>query len=127
MKNNYWIIFGLLLSTSVLAQQVTSSPAAAPSATPTQGSAAAKTNAPPASPNKKKAGKKNVAKKKDAASQLKTVPLVTGQATVIASNVNVRGQAKLNSEVIGRLTKGQAVMVLEEVVLKKSGPDEPSA
>ena len=42
-----------------------------------------------------------------------------------ASNVNVRGQAKLNSEVITKVTKGQTVSVLEEVNLKKSGPDEP--
>ena len=55
------------------------------------------------------------------------MPLVAGNATVVASNVNVRGQAKLKSEVITRLNKGQEVAVLEEVTLKKSGPDEPSA
>ena len=50
-----------------------------------------------------------------------------GPATVIASNVNVRGQAKLNSEVLTRLSKGENVVVLEEIILTNSGPDEPSA
>jgi hypothetical protein len=44
-----------------------------------------------------------------------------------ANNVNVRGQAKLKSEVVGKLTKGQQITVVEEVQLKNSGPDEPSA
>jgi len=55
------------------------------------------------------------------------VPLVAGPATVVASNVNVRGQAKLKSEVVGRLNKGQNVTVLEEITLKNSAVDEPSA
>ena len=45
----------------------------------------------------------------------------------MASNVNVRGQAKLKSEVVTRITKGQSVTVLEEIVRNNSGPDEPSA
>jgi uncharacterized protein YgiM (DUF1202 family) len=55
------------------------------------------------------------------------VPLVAGPATVVASNVNVRGQAKLKSEVVTRITKGQSVTVLEEIVRNNSGPEEPSA
>jgi len=134
MKNNYWLIFGLMLSTSLTAQQATNNPTAAPAATApgaTVIAAPAKTNAPASTSNKKKSArkteKKGVAKKRDAAAELRTIPLVTGPATVIASNVNVRGQAKLRSEVVGRLAKGQAVMVVEEVTLKKSEPDEPSA
>jgi uncharacterized protein YgiM (DUF1202 family) len=46
---------------------------------------------------------------------------------VIASNVNVRGRAGLKGEVIGHITKGQPVTVLQEITLSKSGPDEPSA
>ena len=45
----------------------------------------------------------------------------------MASNVNVRGQAKLKSEVVTRMTKGQSVTVLEEIVRNNSGPEEPSA
>src|ERR1035441_9337845 len=39
-------------------------------------------------------------KKKAPAPELKTMALVAGQAVVVASNVNVRGQAKLKSEVV---------------------------
>jgi uncharacterized protein YgiM (DUF1202 family) len=45
----------------------------------------------------------------------------------VASNVNVRGQAKLKSEVVTRITKGQSVTVIEEIVRNNSGPEEPSA
>jgi SH3-like domain-containing protein len=142
MKKNCWLILGAMLSTSLLAQQATNpapsapieTPAAAPAATlaPT----AAKTNAPAAKKGKKKAGKKKaekapqkkvVAKKKEAVAELKTVPLVPGPAEVAATHVNVRGQPKIKSEVLTRLTKGQAVTVIEEIVRNNSGPDEPSA
>jgi uncharacterized protein YgiM (DUF1202 family) len=59
--------------------------------------------------------------------ELKTVPLLAGPALVVASNVNVRGQAKLRSEVVTRITKGQTVTVIEEIVKNSSGPEEPSA
>jgi uncharacterized protein YraI len=142
MKKNCWLIVGAMLSTSLLAQQATNpapsapiqTPAAAPAAT--LAPAAANTNAPAAKAGKKKAGKKKaekapqhsaVAKKKETLSELKTVALVPGPAEVVASNVNVRGQPKLKSEVLTRMTKGQAVTVIEEIVRNNSGPDEPSA
>jgi uncharacterized protein YgiM (DUF1202 family) len=117
MKNNLWLIFSVILSTSLLAQQPTNPPATSAS---TSTNTAAKSE-------KKKSKKKSAAKKKQTGADLKTVPLVAGPAVVIASNVNVRGQAKLNSEVVTRGNKGQLVMVLEEITLKNSGPDEPSA
>jgi uncharacterized protein YraI len=142
MKKNCWLILGVMLSTSLLAQQATNpapsapieTPAAAPAAT--LAPAAAKTNAPAAKTGKKKAGKKKaekapqkkaVAKKKEVVAELKTVPLVPGPAEVVATHVNVRGQPKLNSEVLTRLTKGQSVTVIEEIVRNNSGPEEPSA
>jgi uncharacterized protein YgiM (DUF1202 family) len=89
---------------------------------------AAKTDAPAAKPGKKKAAtKKAVAKKKETVPELKTVPLVPGPAVVVASNVNVRGQAKLKSEIVTRVTKGDSVTVIEEIVRNNSGPEEPSA
>jgi uncharacterized protein YgiM (DUF1202 family) len=109
-------------------------PAPAPAAT--LATSTANTNAPAAKTGKKKAAKKKaqkapekkaVAKKRVPALELKTVPLVAGPAMVVASNVNVRGQAKLKSEVVTRITKGQSVTVLEEIVRNNSGPDEPSA
>ena len=166
MKYNCWLLFGVMLATSLLAQQATNPPPAAPIATPaaapaaTLAPAATTTNVPAAKAVKKKAAKKKAAKasekkaapekkaaadkkaapeKKAAADknavakkqapvvELKTVPLVAGPAVVVASNVNVRGQARLKSEVVTRITKGQSVTVLAEIVRNNSGPDEPSA
>ncbi|HWX19191.1 MAG TPA: SH3 domain-containing protein [Candidatus Binatia bacterium] len=127
---NCWLLFGVMLSTSLLAQPVTNAPPAAPIlSTPAPAVVGGKTNAPPAKKKKsgKKAEKKAVAKKKEPAVELKTVPLVAGPAVVDANHVNVRGQAKLKSEIVARLNKGQPVTVLEEIIRNNSGPDEPSA
>ena len=134
MKYTCWLVLGTMLSTSLMAQQATNPapsapiqmPAAAPAAT--LAPAPAKTNAPAAKAVKPKAAKKKaVAKKKEALPELRTVPLVAGPALVVASNVNVRGQAKLKSEIVARVTKGQSVTVIEEIVRNNSGPNEPSA
>jgi uncharacterized protein YgiM (DUF1202 family) len=115
-----------MLSTSLLAQPVSNAPASSPAAPviQTPAPAPAVTNAPAA---KKKSAPKTQAKKKPAAAELKTEPLVAGPAVVEANHVNVRGQAKLKSEVVTRLDKGQTVTVLEEIVHNNSGADEPSA
>jgi uncharacterized protein YgiM (DUF1202 family) len=85
---------------------------------------AASTNAPA----KKASAKKKTAKKPAApAPELKTVPLVAGQAVVVANRVNVRSRAGLSGEVIGRMTNGEPVTVIEEVTLKHSKDNEPSA
>jgi uncharacterized protein YgiM (DUF1202 family) len=136
MKISLWLILGAGLSTGLLAQQVTNAPpAAAPASVAPAAAAPADTTAAPAAKPKKKATSKKAPKKSPgkkaaaakAPADLKTVPLVPGPATVVASNVNVRGQAKLKSEVITRITKGQQVTVVEEVIRNNSGPDEPSA
>lgn len=133
---NYWLIVGTMLSTSLLGQQATNPPAAAPIATPaaapaltTNAPAPGATNAPATKAKKsgKKGKKKGAGKKKAPAPELKTVPLVAGPAEVVASNVNVRGQAKLKSEVVTRVTKGDQVTVIEEIVRNNSAVDEPSA
>lgn len=135
---NFYLILGMLLSGSLLAQQA-ANPQLTPAETPaamatnavaTPGPDATATNAAPAKRKvgaKKKAPKKSVAKKKQNGSELKTVPLVPGPAVVDANHVNVRGQAKLNSEVVTRLSKDQKVTVLGEVTRDNTGPDEPSA
>lgn len=135
---NSYLIFGMLLSGTLLAQPATNT---APPPIETPGAAAAVTNVPAASvadstatnsaPKKRAVGKKrpkkSVAKKKSAGAELKTVPLVAGPATVDANHVNVRGQARLNSEVVARLAKDQKVTVIQEITRNNSGPDEPSA
>lgn len=128
MKLNWFVLFGMLVSSSLLAQQLTNPPPA-PVLTNLSGAVAA-TNAPAAKPAKKKSPAKpkaSAAKKKDPALEIKTVPLVPGPAVVEANHVNVRGQPKLKSEVVTRLNKGQAVTVLEEIVKNNSAVDEPSA
>ena len=44
-----------------------------------------------------------------------------------ANRVNVRGHAGLKGEVITRMTNGEPVVVIEEIYLKHSGLEEPSA
>src|SRR2546426_8685548 len=134
MKKNFWLLLGLMVATGLLAQTVANPPpssgVAAPGATPvntntpaastpaaaadTNAVAGAKTNAPTAKTGtqkkksgKKKASTKQAAKKKDAAAELRSVPLVAGQAVVIASNVNGRRQAQLKNEGNNKLHKGQ--------------------
>jgi uncharacterized protein YgiM (DUF1202 family) len=151
MKMNLWLLCGMMVSTAVLAQQATNSPgtgsietpAPAPAATTPAGteappalSPAAPTNAP-ATTTAKQSGKKKARKKTPgkaaprraafAQAELRTVPLVAGPAVVVANHVNVRAQARLHSEVIGHLTKGEPVTVIEEVIRNNSAVDEPSA
>jgi uncharacterized protein YgiM (DUF1202 family) len=150
MKKNLWIIFAAAISTSLMAQDASNSvptlqapppPASVPAATPPPAPATttpelapmpaveAPTNAPAPKAKAKTTKKKTVAKKPAAkkAPELKTVPLVAGPATVSANHVNVRSKAGLVGEVISHLTNGEPVTVVEEVHLKNSGPEEPSA
>ncbi len=142
MKLNCGLILGVMTATGLLAQAATNAPEMtiqtpppAPAATNAASVEPAKAAAPVTKSAKKKksAPKQAPAKKRatpkvdKAAAELKTVPLTPGPAYVVASNVNVRGQAKLKSEVVTRVTKGQEVIVIEELVNNLSAPDEPSA
>jgi uncharacterized protein YgiM (DUF1202 family) len=123
MKITCWLLLGTMFSASLLAQ--TNAPVSSPAPTPAAG--AAETNNAPSAPAAKPKTKPKAAAKKSAASELKTVPLEPGPAVVDANHVNVRGQAKLKSEVVTRLNKGQQVTVLAEIIRNNSGPSEPSA
>ena len=147
MKKNFLLILAAMVSTSVLAQTgggppgqmlgvrqplIMDTPSNDLSTIEAPPPAAAVTNSPAtdaaeAAPRKAPARqrKTNAAK----LPELKTVPLVAGPATVNvrSGSVNVRGQAKLNSEVITRVTNGEQVTVIEEIHLKNTGPEEPSA
>ncbi len=149
MKMNCWLLVLAMLAGNSFAQQLSNVPPAALLSVPPALPAPADANitpppgevkkAAPAQPTAKKkkrakkpaalvaAPKAKAAAKAPSATFTRSEPLVPGPATVVASNVNVRGQARLNSEVLIRLTKGDSVMVLEEIVLTNSGPDEPSA
>ena len=68
---------------------------------------------------------KTPASNKDSATNAAGASLKPGPAIVISRNVNVRGQAAINSEVVAKLNKGDRVTVLEQVS-KKPKPNEPA-
>jgi uncharacterized protein YgiM (DUF1202 family) len=112
MKKNFWLIIGLLISSTVWADQ------AVPAANPE-----------PAKPRARKPAARSAAKSVPVA-ETRTVPLVPGPAIVTVSphsRVNVRGQGKLNSEIITHMTNGESVSVIEEIHLTRSAAEEPSA
>lgn len=61
-----------------------------------------------------------------AASAQAPIVLVPGPATVTGDNVNVRGQARLRSEIVIRLKAGDKVTVIEQVILEKPQAGEPA-
>lgn len=136
MKMKFSLLLATAVSTSLFAQQVTNTPPPPPLDAPLMMPVA--TNTPAAKPAKKKTvkptAKKPAAKaaakpvaKKAAAPELKTVPLVAGPSIVVAHHVNVRTRPSLSGEVLIKLTNGEPILVLEEIKLKHSGPEEPSA
>ncbi len=130
MKTSLMLAFTALISSGVLAQQVTNAPPPA-SAVPAPVSAL---DAPAQPKTPGPAKKKSPAKKKPAAtpaavakkSTEPAVPLRPGPATVTTDNLNVRGQAKLTSERVVQLNAGDTVTVLEEIILDKPAADEPA-
>jgi uncharacterized protein YgiM (DUF1202 family) len=78
---------------------------------------------PPAPASRKAAAPKPAATGKPAAAPAVLTP---GPAVVNEKNVNVRGQAAINSEVVTRLKQGDKVTVLEEITIKKPKADEPA-
>lgn len=50
---------------------------------------------------------------------------VADQGTATGSRVNVRGQAKITSEVVTQLKKGERVTIIDEVKATQSGPKDP--
>lgn len=135
MKMKLSLILATAVSANLIAQPATNLPPplalAAPLALPEP------TNPPAAKPAKvvkkkvvKPAVKKPAAKpaaKKSTAPEFKSLPLVAGPSVVVASHVNVRTRPGLSGEVLTKLTNGEPIIVLEEIKLKRSGPEEPSA
>jgi uncharacterized protein YgiM (DUF1202 family) len=135
MKTSFTLAVTTMIACGALAQQ----PATPPPAPPATAAPMPALTAPPPAPFAEKPVEtappkpKASAPKKTAAAQPKpakpaepAVPLVPGPATVNASNVNVRGQAKLNSERVASVNKGDSVIVLEEIVLDKPAVGEPA-
>ncbi|HSY74516.1 MAG TPA: SH3 domain-containing protein [Dongiaceae bacterium] len=126
MKTNCWLILGLMVATSAIAQNNTNAlpempaPVTSPAAEVAPAPVAVDTSAPAAKPIKKK----KVAAPKKLVEP--TVTLVPGTAEIGVSNVNVRGQAGLKGEVIAHLFKGDVVTVFEQINLSKHKADEPA-
>ena len=140
MKMKLSLILATAVSANLFAQQVTNAPPPLPLDAPMMLPVA--TNTPSAKPAKKKAAKPAVKKpaakpaakaaakpaaKKTAAPEFKSLPLVAGPSVVVASHVNVRTRPGMSGEVLTKLTNGEPILVLEEIKLKHSGPEEPSA
>ena len=139
MKKSLWLLVTGAFAASLAAQIATNpttpsaasapltvveTPAPAPSAPPPPAVAAPK---PAAKPAAKPAPKpKHIVKKQTAVKPARPINLVPGPAAVAGSNINVRAQATIASEVVTRLNRGEPVTVLEVVTLKRTREDEPA-
>jgi len=82
----------------------------------------AKTSPPAEKPAKPAAAKH----KSKAAATEKPIVLSPGAATITGNNVNVRGKAGYKGEVFTKLKQGDAVTVIEQVILPKPKSGEPA-
>jgi len=80
-----------------------------------------KTSAPAEKPVKQVA-----AKPRGKAAEEKPIVLSPGAATITGNNVNVRGKAGYKGEVFTKLNKGDAITVIEQVILPKPKRGEPA-
>jgi len=132
MSMKHWLILTVTFAAGLAAQSIFADDQ--PGTVPPNAPTAPLVVAPPATeqPAKKKkstTAKKPATPKKSAPAitePLQATPVTPGPAIVTQPNVNVRGQAAINSEVIVRLKKGDHVNVLEEITLKKPKTDEPA-
>jgi uncharacterized protein YgiM (DUF1202 family) len=134
MKTNGWLILGMMLATSAVAQNNVNAPTAPPPpagvapATPVEAAPAAIAPQTDLAPNQNTAPAKP--KKHKAVPPAKsivepTVMLVPGPAEAAVS-INARGQAGLRGEVVAHLKKGDAVTVLSQINLDKHKAGEPA-
>jgi uncharacterized protein YgiM (DUF1202 family) len=150
MNVKHWMFLAALLSLGLVAESVfgqaspiapqdtpppvipageaPASPAPKPDAkkkTSTKPKAATTTTAksPKAKDNKDTKATKD---KKPAEPEKAAAKLSPGPAVAREKNVNVRGQAAINSEIVVHLKRGDLVTVLEEVTIKKPKTDEPA-
>ena len=123
MKKNCWLILGLMVATSAVAQDNTNALLTIPP--PAVSPAAEVAPTPIVEPVAKPAPVKHK-KVKRVALKEPTLTLVPGAAEVAVANLNVRGQAGLKGEVITHLSKGDAVTVLSQINLDKHSVGEPA-
>ena len=124
MKTNGWLILGMMITAGALAQDNTN--ALPPMPAPLVAPAAEQPAAEPATKPVPVTHKKHAAAPKPVPLVEPTVALVPGTAEVTVNSVNVRGQAGLKGEVIGKLAKGDVVTILVQENLHKHGVGEPA-
>src|SRR5690242_8506740 len=123
MKTNCWLMVGVLLATSAVAQDNTTAASAAPTAPPPAQAAPATAPAtgaaaPEAKPKAVK-HKRHAAPARMAPLTEPTITLTPGPAQVAAKNLTARGQAGLKGEVVAHLKQGDTVTVLSQINLDK--------
>jgi len=125
MKTNLWLVLGMMVAASAIAQDTNTLP---PMPAPVTSPAAEAAPVPVVEPVKKAAPakKKKIAAPKKAPFVEPTVALAPGAAEVAVKNLNVRGQAGLKGEFLTHLTNGDPVTVLGEITLAKHKADEPA-
>jgi uncharacterized protein YgiM (DUF1202 family) len=105
MKKNGWMILSVAMLAVTLVARADGQTGAAPAPAP------------------EKSATKETAKAKPAAAGIVLSP---GVATIAGKNINVRGKASFKGEVITKLQNGDAVNVIEQVILLKPKTGEPS-
>lgn len=123
MKTIFTLAFSGMMAGTLLAQTSPGTPPAVPG-TSVPAPVLSEKKPTPATTAKKKKSAASAAAAHKAATPAR--PLAPGLATVNATNVNIRGQAKLHSEVVVKVQPGDAVTVLEEIVLDKPAANEPA-
>ena len=133
MKTNCWLILGVMLATSAVAQNNPNAGATAPAPTTPPPAAAAAPAAPPAPEAGAPAETKKPVKHRHHAAPANVVPLseppvalVPGPAQVAVKSLTARGQAGLKGEVVSHLKQGETVTVLSQINLDKHKANEPA-
>jgi uncharacterized protein YgiM (DUF1202 family) len=130
MKTNCWLMVGVLLATSAVAQDNTTAVSTAPTAPPPAQAAPAMapatgTAAPEAKPKAVK-HKRHAAPARVVPLSEPTVTLAPGPAQVAVKSLTARGQAGLKGEVVAHLKQGDTVTVMSQINLDKHKANEPA-
>ena len=132
MKTNCWLILGVMLATSAVAQNNPNAGATAPTPTTPPPAEAAPAAAPAPEAGAPAETKKPV-KHRHHAAPANVVPLsepsvalVPGPAQVAVKSLTARGQAGLKGEVVSHLKQGETVTVLSQINLDKHKANEPA-
>jgi Bacterial SH3 domain len=136
MKTNCWLMAGVMLATSAIAQDNTNAgatmpaPTAPPPAQVAPATTAPEAGTPPATKKPVSRANHRPAARHPAARPAPlsepTVSLVPGPAQVTVKSLSVRGQAGFRGVVVGHLSQGETVNVLSQMNLEKHRAGEPA-